>query len=95
MARSAHVTKKQLIRERWFAHTDAFANIDEMTALERPDIQKRIYKTRLSLETGAWPYFAPARGFYQRHGFVECAPFGNYVADPNSVFMTLQLQGGG
>ena len=22
------------------------------------------------------------------HGFAECPPFGNYVADPNSVFMT-------
>ena len=47
--------------------------------------------SRLSLETGSRPYFAPARDFYQRHGFVECAPFGSYVADPNSVFMTLGL----
>jgi putative acetyltransferase len=47
--------------------------------------------TRLSLETGAWPYFAPARAMYARHGFVECAPFGDYRADPNSVFMTLDL----
>jgi putative acetyltransferase len=48
--------------------------------------------SKLSLETGSWPYFAPARALYARHGFVECAPFGTYVADPNSVFMTLQLQ---
>lgn len=47
--------------------------------------------TRLSLETGAWPYFAPARSFYQRHGFTECPPFGSYVQDPNSVFMTRTL----
>ena len=46
---------------------------------------------RLSLETGSWPYFAPARALYSRHGFVECPPFGSYVADPNSVFMTLKL----
>jgi putative acetyltransferase len=47
--------------------------------------------TRLSLETGSWPYFAPARALYQRHGFVECPPFGSYAPDPNSVFMTLEL----
>jgi putative acetyltransferase len=48
--------------------------------------------TRLSLETGSWPYFEPARSFYARHGFVECGPFGDYAADPNSVFMTLALE---
>ncbi|WP_028080279.1 GNAT family N-acetyltransferase [Solimonas soli] len=47
--------------------------------------------TRLSLETGSWPYFEPARALYRRHGFVECAPFGDYRDDPNSVFMTLSL----
>ncbi len=44
---------------------------------------------RLSLETGSWPYFLPARALYARHGFVECGPFGDYREDPNSVFMTL------
>jgi putative acetyltransferase len=47
--------------------------------------------TRLSLETGAWPYFLPARALYARHGFVECEPFGAYRPDPNSVFMTRTL----
>jgi putative acetyltransferase len=47
--------------------------------------------SRLSLETGSWPYFAPARALYARHGFVECPPFGDYRQDPNSVFMTLVL----
>jgi putative acetyltransferase len=47
--------------------------------------------TRLSLETGSWPYFEPARALYTRHGFVECAPFGDYRLDANSVFMTLVL----
>lgn len=47
--------------------------------------------TRLSLETGSWPYFAPARALYARHGFVECPPFGDYRPDPMSVFMTLAL----
>jgi len=47
--------------------------------------------SRLSLETGSWPYFIPARELYKWNGFVECPPFGSYVSDPNSVFMTLEL----
>lgn len=48
--------------------------------------------SRLSLETGSWPFFAPARALYTRHGFVECEPFGDHRRDPNSVFMTLPLR---
>jgi putative acetyltransferase len=51
--------------------------------------------TRLSLETGSWDYFLPARALYARHGFVECGPFGDYWEDPNSVFMTMKLGVGG
>ena len=47
--------------------------------------------SRLSLETGSWPYFAAARALYARHGFVKCGPFGGYRLDPNSVFMTTEL----
>jgi putative acetyltransferase len=47
---------------------------------------------RLSLETGSWPFFDPARALYRRHRFVECEPFGDYVTDANSVFMTLVLR---
>jgi len=50
--------------------------------------------SRVSLETGAWDYFRPARELYKSHGFVECAPFGEYVLDPNSIFMTLDLRDG-
>lgn len=46
---------------------------------------------RLSLETGSQDHFAPARRLYARHGFVECPPFADYVEDPNSVFMTREL----
>jgi putative acetyltransferase len=49
--------------------------------------------SRLSLETGSWDYFRPAQAFYRSHGFVECPPFADYVLDPNSVFMTLDLSG--
>jgi putative acetyltransferase len=47
---------------------------------------------RLSLETGSWQYFDAARAFYKSHGFIECPPFGSYIPDPNSVFMTLELR---
>ena len=48
--------------------------------------------SRLSLETGSWPYFLPARDLYYRHGFKECPPFDRYISDPNSVFMSLDLR---
>ena len=48
--------------------------------------------TRVSLETGSWDYFNPARSLYRRHGFIECPPFADYTEDPNSVFMTLELR---
>lgn len=42
---------------------------------------------RISLETGTQDFFAPARQFYARHGFVPCEPFGSYQTDPHSCFM--------
>ena len=50
--------------------------------------------TRLSLETGSADAFEPARTLYARHGFVFTGPFGNYVEDPFSVFMTRELDAG-
>jgi putative acetyltransferase len=46
---------------------------------------------RLSLETGSQDAFRPAQTLYASAGFGICGPFADYVADPNSVFMTLQL----
>lgn len=46
---------------------------------------------RISLETGSMGFFEPARTLYRRHGFVDAEPFGSYVADPHSVFLTLAL----
>ena len=48
--------------------------------------------SRVSLETGSWEYFRPARELYRKHGFVECPPFADYVLDTNSVFMSLDLR---
>ncbi len=46
---------------------------------------------RVSLETGSPETFVPARSLYLAHGFVECAPFADYVRDPYSIFMTREL----
>lgn len=46
---------------------------------------------RLSLETGSFDYFGPARKLYEKQGFSYCEPFGDYRLDPNSVFMTKVL----
>ncbi|HUL96337.1 MAG TPA: GNAT family N-acetyltransferase [Usitatibacter sp.] len=46
---------------------------------------------RLSLETGSQEAFEPARRLYASFGFTVCGPFGDYILDPNSVFMTLAL----
>ena len=55
------------------------------------EANRRGYR-RLSLETGARPYFKPAHALYHNFGFGECGPFGDYREDPNSVFMTRDLQ---
>lgn len=46
---------------------------------------------RLSLETGSMAYFEPARTLYASFGFQPCGPFGSYLLDPNSVFMSRAL----
>ncbi len=45
---------------------------------------------RLSLETGSMASFEPAQRLYRKFGFAECEPFGSYVKDPLSLFMTLE-----
>jgi putative acetyltransferase len=54
------------------------------------EAQRRAYR-RLSLETGAMPYFAPAHALYTKFGFTRCAPFGDYVEDPNSLFFSMTV----
>jgi len=46
---------------------------------------------RVSLETGSMDFFAAARALYAKHGFTPCAPFGGYIDDPNSVYLSLKL----
>jgi putative acetyltransferase len=64
------------------------ALVDHLIAVAR----ERGYR-RLSLETGAGEAFAPARGLYKGASFVPCAPFADYEESPNSVCMTLRLDG--
>lgn len=61
----------------------ANAVLTTLTALAQDEDIQRFY-----LETGVEDYFAPARSFYLRNGFEVCEPFGDYVVDPLSVFMT-------
>jgi putative acetyltransferase len=46
---------------------------------------------RLSLETGSAAAFSPAHRLYESVGFSFSGPFGDYMEDANSVFMTLRL----
>ena len=51
---------------------------------------ERGYK-RVSLETGSAAAFRPAHSLYRKFGFEFCGPFGDYVEDPHSYFMTLTI----
>ncbi|CAG9606514.1 GNAT family N-acetyltransferase [Pseudoneobacillus rhizosphaerae] len=54
------------------------------------EAKNRNYR-RLSLETGSMTAFEPARRLYASFGFQYCKPFSDYIEDPNSVFMTMEL----
>jgi putative acetyltransferase len=56
------------------------------------EARRRGYR-RVSLETGSMDAFAPARALYESAGFVSCAPFANYVASANSVYLSLPIAG--
>ena len=45
----------------------------------------RGYKS-LYLETGSHDAFLPAIAMYEKHGFRECGPFGDYQLDPHSRY---------
>lgn len=76
--RTSHEFRRQGVAAKMMAHILATA-------------KSRNYQ-RLSLETGSMEYFAPARKLYESFGFEYCPPFGDYWDDPNSAFMTKQLQ---
>ena len=47
---------------------------------------------RLCLETGTMDAFIPSRKLYARSGFLVCEPFADYIQDPHSVCMALNLR---
>jgi len=54
------------------------------------EARQRKYR-RISLETGSFDAFKPARNLYTKFGFTYCDPFSDYIQDPNTVFMTIEL----
>ena len=54
------------------------------------EARKRNYK-RVSLETGSFLAFEPARKLYEKYGFTYGEPFSQYTHDSNTVFMTKDL----
>ena len=55
------------------------------------DQAKQIGIKKLSTETGAGEFFAPARKLFKKFGFKECKPFAHYKEDPNSCYYTLNI----
>ncbi|ROR26838.1 putative acetyltransferase [Vibrio crassostreae] len=51
----------------------------------------RKYQT-ISLETGSEDYFKAARKLYEKFGFGYCEPFADYILDPHSQFMSIELR---
>ena len=69
----------------------------DISGLQTPDVSFwTIWDGDALLGLGAWKRLSAEHGeiksIYRRHGFVECPPFGDYRADPNSVFMALALR---
>ncbi len=54
------------------------------------EARRRSYR-QVSLETGSMQAFEAARILYTRFGFQPCGPFADYIEDPHSVFMTIEL----
>jgi putative acetyltransferase len=54
------------------------------------EAERRGY-TWLGLETGRPAAYLPAQSLYRKHGFAECADFGDYVGDEFSLCMSRRL----
>ena len=49
---------------------------------------KNLNIKRISIETGAGGFFAPARKLFDNCGFKSCPPFAHYKQDINSLYLT-------
>ena len=52
---------------------------------------KKLKITKLSLETGAGNFFEPARKLFKNCGFKDCSAFAEYKENPDSCYMTLDI----
>ena len=52
---------------------------------------KKLDIKRISIETGAGSFFAPARKLFENCGFRPCEPFAHYKKDINSLYLTKLL----
>ena len=52
---------------------------------------KKLKIKKLSIETGAGKFFAPARKLFNNSGFKPCPPFAHYKEDINSLYFTKHL----
>ena len=52
---------------------------------------KKLKIKKLSIETGAGKFFAPARKLFNNCGFIPCEPFAHYKKDINSMYLTKLL----
>ena len=55
------------------------------------DEAKKLKIKKLSIETGAGKFFAPARKLFDNCGFKPCKPFAHYKEDVNSLYLTKLL----
>tara|TARA_B100001996_G_scaffold197743_1_gene151418 strand:- start:219 stop:674 length:456 start_codon:yes stop_codon:yes gene_type:complete len=52
---------------------------------------KNLNIKKISVETGAGIFFAPARKLFTNSGFKKCGPFAHYKDDPNSCYFTIDI----
>ena len=52
------------------------------------DEAKKFDIKRISIETGAGNFFAPARSLFKKCNFELCEPFAHYKKDKNSIYLT-------
>ena len=55
------------------------------------DEAQKLEIKRLSIETGAGKFFAPARKLFDNCGFKPCPPFAHYKEDINSLYLSKLL----
>ena len=55
------------------------------------DEAKKLKIKKISIETGAGKFFAPARKLFDNCGFKRCKPFAHYKEDVNSLYLSKLL----